>query len=418
MQTNSQLDVEALQSALVDGMRTNGVMRSPAVEAAFRAVPRHLFVPGAPLEDVYRDEFIPIKSENARLLSSSSQPSMMAVMLEQLELAPGHRVLEIGTGSGYNAALMSHIVGESGHVVTVDIEEDLIALARQRLVEAGFGRVEVVCGDGGLGYESGAPYDRVILTVGAWDIAPAWWDQLRPGGLLVMPLSLRGPQKCIAFRREEDRLVSLSARDCGFIGLRGAFAGPDAIIELGEEPGLRMASERAEQVDARLAYRLLTGPHRDLPVGVSVTLGDFFGSLSLWLALREEGACSVFAEGGWLASGLVPALLSSPGSKSVYLATLGLYEAGSLCMLARAPEAGAANHEPDDTLPFELVVQSHAPDDALAMRLIAQIRAWDKQGRPPTERLQVVAYRADAPIPPGEGMVLQKHWTQLVLNHL
>ena len=415
MQTD--IDVESLQSALVDRMRTNGVLRTPAVEAAFRAVPRHLFLPGVPLDVVYRDEFIPIKSENARLLSSSSQPSMMAVMLEQLELGPGHRVLEIGTGSGYNAALMSHIVGERGLVVTVDIEEDLIVLARQRLSEAGYGRVEVICGDGGLGYESGAPYDRIILTVGAWDIAPAWWDQLRPGGLLVMPLSLSGPQKCIAFRREEGRLVSLSARDCGFIGLRGAFAGPDTVIELGEVPGLRMASEQVEQVDPTLAYRLLTGPHRDLPVGVSVTLGDFFGSLSLWLALREEGACSVFAEGEWLASGLVPSLLSSPGSKSVYLATLGLYEDGSLCLLARAPEASPSTHEPDDTLPFELIVQSHAPDDTLAMRLIEQIRSWDKQGRPPTERLQVVAYPADAAIPPGEGVVLQKYWTQLALSH-
>jgi protein-L-isoaspartate(D-aspartate) O-methyltransferase len=233
-----------------------------------------------------------------------------------------------------------------------------------------------------------------------------------------MPLSLRGPQKCIAFRREEGRLVSLSARDCGFIGLRGAFAGPDALVELGEVPGLRMASERAEWIDATLAYKLLTGPRRDLPVGVSVTLGDFFGSLSLWLALREEGTCSVFAEGDWLASGLVPALLSSPGSKSVYLATLGLYEDGALCMLARAPEGGALTHEPDDTLPFELIVQSHAPDDELAMRLIAQVRAWDRQGRPPTERLQVVAYGAGAPLPPSGGMVLQKQWTQLVLNHL
>jgi protein-L-isoaspartate(D-aspartate) O-methyltransferase len=88
-------------------------------------------------------------------------------------LAPGQRVLEIGAGTGYNAALMAHIVGGSGEVVTVDIERDLVDAARDHLEAAGFGRVRVVLGDGGDGHPGGAPYDRIILTVGAWDVAPA-----------------------------------------------------------------------------------------------------------------------------------------------------------------------------------------------------------------------------------------------------
>src|SRR5262249_35642587 len=140
----------ARHHALVDGLRRDGALHSAAVEAAFRAVPRHLFLPGLPLDVIYRDDAIVTKREEGRGVSSSSQPAMMAIMLEQLDLRPGHRVLEIGAGTGYNAALMAHIVGEQGRVTTLDIDEDLAAAAAAHLNRAGFERVRVVCGDGGL----------------------------------------------------------------------------------------------------------------------------------------------------------------------------------------------------------------------------------------------------------------------------
>src|SRR5689334_12849024 len=171
-------DAPALHRALIDALVRRQAIKGPRVEAAFRAIPRHLFLPDVPLAEAYRNEAIPTKLADGEAISSSSQPEMMAIMLEQLALEPGLRVLEIGAGTGYNAALMAHIVGEMGQVVTVDIDEDLVEDAREHLRATGFEQVQVVCADGGYGYPELAPFDRIILTVGAPDITPAWWAQL------------------------------------------------------------------------------------------------------------------------------------------------------------------------------------------------------------------------------------------------
>ena len=130
-------DAHALLAALLKHLKENGSLTQPAVAAAFRAVPRHLFLPDLPLEEVYLDDAIPTKMGNVYPISSSSQPSMMAIMLEQLGLAPGQTVLEIGAGTGYNAALMGHLVGPTGCVTTVDIDDDLVEAARSHLAAAG-----------------------------------------------------------------------------------------------------------------------------------------------------------------------------------------------------------------------------------------------------------------------------------------
>src|SRR5262249_44045487 len=148
-QTVSNDNTIALHQALVEKLKTSGCIATPQVEAAFRAVPRHLFLPDVALEKVYADEAIPTKLlENGQAISSSSQPAIMAIMLEQLALEPGLRVLEIGAGTGFNAALMAQIVGERGQIVTLDIDEDIVAGARAHLAAAGFDTVQVVCGDG------------------------------------------------------------------------------------------------------------------------------------------------------------------------------------------------------------------------------------------------------------------------------
>lgn len=217
----------ALRQSLADKLKREGHIRSPCVEAAFRAVPRHIFVPGIPVYMAYRDEAIAIKQTSKNeWLSSVSQPAIIAIMLEQLDLQPGHSVLEIGAGAGYNAALMAHIVGESGHVVTIDIDEDLVERANEYLAAAGYARVKVVCGDGALGCEASAPYDRIILTVSATDTAPAWREQLKPHGRLVLPIDFKntGTQFSIAFDQAGDCLIGRSFEPCGFIRLRGAMS--------------------------------------------------------------------------------------------------------------------------------------------------------------------------------------------------
>lgn len=236
------MTLEDLKNTLTDKLKGGGYIRSTTVEAAFRAVPRHLFVPEVEPEAAYRDEFVPLEAAGRTVESSASQPAIVATMLEQLGLRPEHRVLEVGAGSGYNAALMAHVVGEKGRVVTVEIEAALARRARERLAAAGFGRVEVVHGDGSLGHPGAAPYDRVILTALARDIAPAWREQLRPNGRLLLPLEiLPDLQMCVAFEPAGDHLAGVSARWCGFLRLRGPLVGPEedgstaGDVALGEE---------------------------------------------------------------------------------------------------------------------------------------------------------------------------------------
>ena len=167
---------------------------------AFLAVPRHVFLPRDLAAQAYEDTAIVTKSDADGLpVSSSTQPAMMAIMLEQLGLAAGHRVLEIGTGTGYNAALIAEIVGDSGAVVTIDVDPDLVDQARASLAAAGFAGVTVVCGDGADGVPGHAPYDRIIVTAGVWDLAPQWLAQLGAGGRIVAPISVRGIQLAVAF---------------------------------------------------------------------------------------------------------------------------------------------------------------------------------------------------------------------------
>ncbi|MBC8098954.1 MAG: methyltransferase, FxLD system, partial [Armatimonadetes bacterium] len=110
-------------ATLIERLRATGLLNTPLLDAAFSAVARHLFLPGVPLDQVYADNAIPIKYDSeGRVISSSSQPSMMLLMLQQLDLQPGHNVLEIGAGTGYNAAVMQQIVGQSGKVTTVEVD--------------------------------------------------------------------------------------------------------------------------------------------------------------------------------------------------------------------------------------------------------------------------------------------------------
>src|SRR5213593_736349 len=130
----------ALHRALIDALVRRNAIKDSRVEAAFRAIPHHLFLPDVPLAEVYRNEAIPTKIVDGEAVSSSSQPEIMAIMLEQLALEPGLRVLEIGAGTGYNAALMAHVVGEKGAVVTMDFDADLVDDARAHLAAAGLDR--------------------------------------------------------------------------------------------------------------------------------------------------------------------------------------------------------------------------------------------------------------------------------------
>jgi len=162
------MDAARLNAAMVAEvaarLKDAGVPLSPAVLEAFLGVPRHLFVPDVPLEEAYRDQSIILKDDGGVPCSSSSQPTIMAIMLEQLALRSGDRVLELGVGSGYNAALLARLVGGEGRVVTLDLDGELVAAARERFAAAGADGVEAIVADGGFGWPAAAPYDAIVPT--------------------------------------------------------------------------------------------------------------------------------------------------------------------------------------------------------------------------------------------------------------
>jgi protein-L-isoaspartate(D-aspartate) O-methyltransferase len=213
---------------LVDQLRERGVIRSEPVAQAFAAIPRHRFLPSLPLEQVYRiDQAIPTHFDGEGVpVSSSSAPVIMAVMLGMLEIEPGQRVLEVGAGTGYNAALMGQLVGEKGSITSIDIDPVVTGQTAANLDEAGIGGVHIVTGDGWLG-EPGRTFDREMVTAECWDISPNWVDQLAEGGVLVLPLWIRpGLTLAVAFEKRGSILVSRSLAICGFMALRGPHGGP------------------------------------------------------------------------------------------------------------------------------------------------------------------------------------------------
>ena len=404
----ARADWQQLRDQLVDGLELAGHVSSQRVAAALRAVPRHVFVPGIEPQRVYRDQAFAIKYDDGGFaVSSSSQPAIMARMLDQLDVRPGQRVLEIGTGTGYNAALLGQLVGETGAVVSVDIDADLVADARERLAACGVSQVTVVCGDGGLGWSENTPYDRIIATVGVWDIAPAWVAQLAPDGRLVVPLDLRGPQCSIAFRPIDNHLESVSVVLCGFMRIRGAFAGPESIHRLGPEPGVFLGMAEQRPIDADAVYAALAQPGVDVSSGMRVTLSEVWDGLGLWLALHEPAVAGLSAFGAAANHGLVPALIEYPAKAGI--ATVALVGTGALAALVRLGEEQ----------PFELGARPLGQEgDRLAQRLLRHLHDWDTQGRPGTAGLQVSAYPRDsdhAAIADANS-VIEKRYTRLALT--
>ncbi len=160
--------------------------------AAVAAIPRELFVAPGVRERAYANEALPIACEQ-----TISQPLVVARMLELLALEPTDRVLDVGTGSGYHAALLGHL---AAHVWSIERHPALARAARRSLTEAGAGNVTVIAGDGRAGHPAGAPYDAVNVAAAAVQLPVALLDQLAPGGRLVAPVGAE-EQRLVRVRR-------------------------------------------------------------------------------------------------------------------------------------------------------------------------------------------------------------------------
>ncbi|MFJ2820765.1 methyltransferase domain-containing protein [Streptomyces toxytricini] len=295
----------AAHAAQVRELAAAGVLDDPAWRAAFAAVPRHVFVPwfftgrGAGYErlwgedpdparrarwlrGVYRDAPLATRLRDGELVSSSSQPSLMAKMLTALDVRDGDSVLEIGTGSGYNAALLCHRLGD--HLVTtVDLDEEITESARAHLAALGH-RPAVVTGDGARGCPARAPYDRILVTCTLPRIPYAWLGQCRPAARILAPLSTG--------------LIALRVRDAGFA--EGRFLHTPAYFV-----PLRgaVAQAAAETPGHGIPYELVENERFQFMLGLTGGALHPREALDLWRAegrpARERFGVTVSAGGQW-----------------------------------------------------------------------------------------------------------------------
>ena len=268
--------IKPLLDALIAHLKSKGELADQRLEAAFRAVERHHFLPDMPLEQVYSDDALPVKrGPDGGVISSSSQPTMMAMMLRQLQLQPGQNILEIGAGTGYNAAIMQHLVGQDGSVTTLELDKDLSQRAQRHLQVSGMNQVRVVHTDGAGGYAPRAAYDRIIATAGVWDIPRNWTDQLKAKGILVTPVWIDAIQVSAAFTRDtEGALLSQENLPCGFIHLRGANAGPLLAQRVGTT-SLVLTSNKVPALDSAALHLLLSDGVEHNLLNVRLSSGDY-----------------------------------------------------------------------------------------------------------------------------------------------
>ncbi|APF17424.1 protein-L-isoaspartate(D-aspartate) O-methyltransferase [Caldithrix abyssi] len=187
-------------------------VKDPAVIRAMESVPRHLFVPESEMAYAYLDEPRPIGHGQ-----TISQPYIVAFMTEQLHLKPTDRVLEIGTGSGYQAAVLAEIVDS---VYTIEIVPELARIARERLQELGYDNVQVKQGDGYNGWPEKAPFDAIIVTAAPPNIPPPLLEQLKIGGVMVLPVG-EYVQELVVVQKSEEGISMRNVLPVRFVPMTG-----------------------------------------------------------------------------------------------------------------------------------------------------------------------------------------------------
>ncbi len=218
--TNSHL-AEKYHQKLVDFLFRQKIIKKIEIEKAFRKVRRDFFLPNFSLKEVYTDGSVITKTAGITPLSSSTAPSLMASMLEILDLKPSHKVLEVGTGTGYNAAILAEITGSQKDIYSLDIDKETVLEATNNLNKAGYHNLNLLCRDANKGWPEKIKFDRVIFTASVKKIPKKVIDQLKIGGIVVLPLWVNGTQITPALVKKKDgTLVSQSATIGGFMPLR------------------------------------------------------------------------------------------------------------------------------------------------------------------------------------------------------
>jgi protein-L-isoaspartate(D-aspartate) O-methyltransferase len=208
---------EEQRARLVESLKRRGYISTTSVEAAMLRVPREEFLPESIRDDAYVDTPLPIGDRQ-----TVSAPHMVAIMVEHLDLRPGMKVLEIGAGSGYHAAVCAEIVGQEGHIYTVERISSLSSFAEANLKKTGYASVvTVIFGDGTKGLPEHAPYDRIFVAAGAPYIPPPLTEQIAEGGRLLVPVGGRFYQDLIRIEKRGAELKKESLGGCVFVPLIG-----------------------------------------------------------------------------------------------------------------------------------------------------------------------------------------------------
>jgi protein-L-isoaspartate(D-aspartate) O-methyltransferase len=288
-------DSAGLRTAMVDSLISGGHLRTREIIGAFAETERHMFLPGADPQAAYANDAVPVKhDDDGEMISCISAPSIVATQLEQLDVRPGHKVLEAGAATGYNAALLSRLAGPDGHVWSIDVDQDLIDGAARHLAAAGASNATVVLGDGAAGLPGNAPYDRIQFTVGAGDIPAGVLDQLAPGGRLVIPMRIRGSiSRSFAFERDGATWRTVSCEMATFVPLRKS-AGDDTCtrVRMAGEGNVHLETFHEQDVDREALRTVLGQEGSKVYTGVKFRQGSPWQWVYLWLACVLDNGLS------------------------------------------------------------------------------------------------------------------------------
>ena len=368
----------------VDELKAAGAIGPAAVERAFRTVQRHRLLetfyyrdggdfrtvehdPGRPRRDhlalIYADTALATRRIGGLPASSTSQASLVAKMLELLDLSEGLKVLEVGAGTGYNAALLAQVVGDQHLVITVDVLEDVVDQTRRLLADTGYPRIQVLLRDGFEGVPEQAPFDRIVATVGCSDLSPHWAEQLADDGAMLVPLQHASGHPLVLARKDGAALRGRMVLRTGFIPVRGPL-----YIEDMWSLGVRVAhpAELVHDHDDRPRF---AARRPDEPMGITDDETDFL----FFLGLQDRRACH--APQG-------PALSAGPD--------------------------GWAALAPDGIWWWK--------DASLARELDRRYGEWDARGRPALEDYQISfqPIDADGDPPPGGWQIARRFYRELL----
>jgi protein-L-isoaspartate(D-aspartate) O-methyltransferase len=212
------MDLDEENEELIEHIKSVGYLKSKQIEEALRKMPRYSFVPEGMKHLACNDMPLSIGFNQ-----TISQPSTVVAMTEALEVKKNQKILEIGTGSGWQAAILSYLVGEKGYVYSIEIIKELAEFAQKNIKRLRIKNVEIIAGDGSTGFEEKAPFDRMIVTAAAPDIPKPLLDQLSIGGIMVIPVGNLYLQEMYVVKKLKNKIEKKSIGNFMFVPLIGKY---------------------------------------------------------------------------------------------------------------------------------------------------------------------------------------------------